>query len=119
MNERKSTNKSNLLNFNYISRQESIKSELKAHKNILNSREDKKDISQDFHSLKKEQSLVFSGRDSVTSITSQVTSNSIFHQRKIPKNLELKEEKVEARNPIEKTQNLAKITLFEKVLCFL
>ena len=52
----------------------------------------KNDISLDFHSLKKEQSLVFSRRGSHTSITSQVTSKSQFKSSTSKPNLNLPKE---------------------------
>ena len=52
----------------------------------------KNDISLDFHSLKKEQSLVFSRRGSHTSITSQVTSKSQFKPSSSKSNLNLPKE---------------------------
>lgn len=45
----------------------------------------KNDISLNFHSLKKEQSLMFTRRGSHTSITSQVTSQSQFKAPVQPK----------------------------------
>lgn len=52
-----------------------------------------KDISLDFHSLKKEQNLVFTRRDSSTTLTSQVTTQSQFKKKRGSKMPVLKRKK--------------------------
>lgn len=78
----------------------------------------KKDISLDFHSLKKKQNLQFVRRGSNTSITSQVTSKSQFTRRGSNAFLKLIKEdnmSVKQRN-IENIKNIFKVALLGRVI---